>query len=167
MKGIPFIYCTQNIGIDIKIGIIYNTNVSAIQIVVDTNVFVTALRSKHGASYKFFQLIKKGFFQLNLSVPLAIEYETVSKRTVGEITLDEKEVDDILDFVISKSNRWQIFYLWRPELNDPGDDMVLELAVTANCQYIVTYNVGDFKPAKNFGITAITPKEFLQMIGEL
>ena len=140
---------------------------SVIQIVVDTNVFVTALRSKHGASYKLIQLIKKGIFQLNLSVPLAIEFEAVAKRTIGEITLDEKEVDNILDFVISKSNRWQIFYLWRPELNDPCDDMVLELAVTANCPYIVTYNVGDFKPAKKFGITAITPKEFLQMVGEL
>ncbi len=140
---------------------------SAIQIVVDTNVFVTALRSKYGASYKLIQLIKKGVFQLNLSVPLALEYEAVAKRTIGEITLDEKEVDDILDFVISKSNCWQIFFLWRPTLNDPGDDMVLELAVTANCQYIVTYNVSDFKPARKFGITVITPKEFLQMIGEI
>lgn len=139
-----------------------------IQIAVDTNVFVTALRSKHGASYKLIQLIKKGIFQFNLSVPLALEYEAVAKRTIGEITLDENEVDDILDFVISKSNLWQIFYLWRPELNDPGDDMVLELAVTANCQYLITYNVADFKSIKKkFGITAITPKEFLQMIGEL
>jgi putative PIN family toxin of toxin-antitoxin system len=140
---------------------------SVIQIVVDTNVFVTALRSKYGASYKLIQLIKKGIFQLNLSVPLAVEYEAVAKKTIGEITLDEKEVDNILDFVINMSNRWKIFYLWRPELNDPGDDMVLELAVTANCEYIVTYNVADFEPSKKFGIIAIKPKEFLQIIGEL
>ena len=43
-----------------------------------------------------------------------------------------------------------------------GDDMVLGLAVTANCPYIVTYDVADFKPAKKFGITAIIPKEFFQ-----
>lgn len=153
--------------IDNLYGITYNTNMSKIQIVVDTNVFVTALRSKLGMSYKLIQLVKKDIFQLNLSVPLALEYESVGKRTIGEITLDENEVDDILDFVISKANHHQIFYLWRSELNDPGDDMVLELAVTANCPYIVTYNVSDFKPAKKFGITAITPKEFLQMIGEL
>jgi hypothetical protein len=53
---------------------------------------------------------------------------------IGEIALSEKEVDDILDFVISNSNHWQIYYLWRPLLKDPGDDMVLELAVTANCK---------------------------------
>jgi len=140
---------------------------SPIQIVVDTNVFVTALRSKRGASYKLMQLIKKGKFQLNLSVPLTLEYESVAKRFTDEIALNEKEIDDILDFVISKANRWKIYFLWRPQLNDPGDDMVLELAVTAGCKYIVTYNVTDFKKAEKFGIQPITPKEFLQMIGEL
>jgi putative PIN family toxin of toxin-antitoxin system len=141
--------------------------VSAIQIVVDTNVFVTALRSKKGASYKLIQLIKKGNFQLNLSVPLALEYEAVAKRTIGEITLDEKEVDNILDFVISKANQRKIYYLWRPQLKDPGDDMLLELAVAASCPYIVTYNLDDFKAIEKFGITPITPKQFLEMIGEL
>jgi len=140
---------------------------SAIQIVVDTNVFVTALRSKKGASYKLIQLIKKGNFQFNLSVPLALEYEAVAKRTIGKITLDEKEVDNILDFVISKANRWKIYYLWRPQLKDPGDDMLLELAVAAGCQYIVTYNLDDFKATEKFEITPITPKQFLEMIGEL
>ena len=140
---------------------------SPIQITIDTNVFVTALRSKRGASYKLLQLIKKRLFQINLSVPLAVEYEAVAKRTIGEITLDEKEVDDILDFVIAKSNRQQIYFLWRPQLRDPGDDMVLELAVAAGCQYIVTYNLSDFKEAEPFGIQPITPKDFLKMIGEL
>jgi putative PIN family toxin of toxin-antitoxin system len=139
---------------------------SPIQIAIDTNVFVTALRSKRGASYKLLQLIKKGVFQINLSVPLTVEYEAVAKRTIGEITLDEKEVDDILDFVIAKSNRQQIYFLWRPQLRDPGDDMVLELAVAAGCQYIVTYNLADFKTIEVFGIQPITPKDFLKVIGE-
>ena len=138
-----------------------------VQVVVDTNVFVTALRSKKGASYKLLQLTKSDKFQLNLSVPLAIEYEAAAKRMIGEITLSEKEIDDILDFIISRSNHWQIYYLWRPQLTDPGDDMLLELAVTASCPYIVTYNVSDFKAAKKFGITPITPQEFLHMVGEL
>ncbi len=137
------------------------------QIVADTNVFVTALRSQLGASYKLFSLIDKDIYQLNLSVPLALEYEAVSKRMLGEIALSEKEIDDILDFVISNSNRLQIYYLWRPQLKDPGDDMVLELAVTANCNYIITYNINDFKGIENFGIKAITPKEFLELVGEI
>jgi hypothetical protein len=43
---------------------------------------------------------------------------------IGEIALIEKEIDDILDFVISKANHWQIYYLWRPQLKDPGDDSI-------------------------------------------
>jgi len=52
-------------------------------------------------------------------------------------------------------------------LNDTNDDMLLELAVTADCRYIITYNVDDFKVTKPFGIEAIMPKGFLQLIGEL
>lgn len=137
------------------------------QIVIDTNVFVTALRSQYGASYKLMSLIKSGKFQVNLSVPLVVEYEASAKKMIGEILLNEKEIDDILDFVVSKANHWQIYFLWRPYLKDPGDDMVLELAVTANCEYIITYNLDDFKGAEKFGVMPLTPKEFLQMIGEI
>lgn len=137
------------------------------QIVADTNVFVSALRSQFGASYKLFSQIDNDVYKLNISVPLALEYESVAKRMIGEISLSEEEIDNILDFIISKSNRWQIYYLWRPQLKDAGDDMVLELAVTAGCNYIVTYNVNDFKGMENFGIKAITPKQFLEMAGEL
>ena len=153
--------------IDDNSSIIYNTTISKRQIVADTNVFVTALRSQFGASYKLLSLIDKESFQLNLSVPLALEYEAVAKRQIGEIALSEKEIDDILDYVISKANRWKIYFLWRPQLKDPSDDMVLELAVTANCNYILTYNVNDFKGMDDFGIEIMTPKEFLEMIGEL
>ena len=137
------------------------------QIVVDTNVFITALRSQFGASYKLLSLIDEEIYKLNLSVPLALEYEEVAKRMIGEISLSEKEIDDILDFVIHRSNQWHIFYLWRPQLKDPSDDMVLELAVTAGCHYILTYNLKDFKRSDKFGIEAITPKAFLEMVGEL
>lgn len=137
------------------------------QIVADTNVFVTALRSKFGASYKLLSLISSEKFQLNLSVPMALEYEAVAKRLADEIGLSEQAVDDILDYVISRSNRWEIYYLWRPQLNDPSDDMVLELAVTANCNYILTYNISDFRGVDKFGIEVMTPKAFLQMIGEI
>jgi len=137
------------------------------QIVADTNVFVTALRSQFGAAFKLFSLIDQDIYQLNLSVPLALEHEAVAKRMIGEIALSEKEIDDILNFVINKSNRWQIHYLWRPQLNDPSDDMVLELAVTANCHYIITYNINDFKGIEKFGIKAMTPKAFLEMVGEI
>jgi putative PIN family toxin of toxin-antitoxin system len=155
------------VGVDLRAGIIYNTIMKKHQIVADTNVFITALRSQFGASYKLLSLIDKDIYQLNISVPLALEYEEVAKRMIGEISLSEQEIDDILDFVIKHSNQWHIFYLWRPQLKDPSDDMVLELAVTASCPYIITYNVNDFKGIEKFGIKAVTPKAFLEMVGEL
>jgi len=60
-----------------------------------------------------------------------------------------------------------IYFLWRPYLRDRNDEMVLELAVAARCDYIITYNQRDFSGAEKFGIRVIGPRPFLQEIGEL
>ena len=65
------------------------------------------------------------------------------------------------------ANQREVFYLWRPFLKDARDDMVLELAVGAECNFIVTYNKRDFRGVERFGIAVVTPKEFLQKVGEL
>jgi len=135
------------------------------QIVIDTNVWVAALRSKRGASYKLLSLIDSGKFEANLSVPLVLEYEDTAKRLVGEIPLTERDIDDILDYLCSVAHHRKIYYLWRPYLSDPSDDMVLELAVTAACDFIVTFNQSDFAGIEQFGLNTLTPKEFLQKIG--
>ena len=137
------------------------------RIVIDTNIIVSALKSRNGFSFDLLSIIDDERFKVSISVPLILEYEDAAKRNKSKIKLTKSEIDAIIDYICLSSEKRKIFYLWRPFLKDPKDDMVLELAVTANCQYIVTYNVGDFKPAKKFGITAITPKEFLQMVGEL
>jgi predicted nucleic acid-binding protein len=64
-------------------------------------------------------------------------------------------------------NWHEIYFLWRPVLKDPQDDMLLELAVRANCKYIITYNKTDFKSVDKFNIELATAKEFLQIIDEL
>jgi predicted nucleic acid-binding protein len=52
-------------------------------------------------------------------------------------------------------------------LTDPTDEMLLELAVKARCQYIVTYNTRNFRGIEQFGIAVVTPKGFLETIGVL
>ena len=136
-------------------------------IVIDTNVIVSALRSSRGASYKLLTAIDSNKFDINISVPLILEYEDATKRLIGKIMLRKKDIDDILDYICSVAEHWKIFYLWRPYLKDPIDDMVLELAVTANCDYIVTYNKKDFQNVKTFGLSVVTPQELLKLIGEL
>ena len=137
------------------------------KIVIDTNVFISALRSRRGASFRLLSLIDADKFQNNLSVPLALEYEAVAKRTVSEIALTIEDLENIIDYIIRCSTHWKIHYLWRPGLKDPADDMLLELAVAAGCEAIITYNKNDFGGVERFGIRVVTPREFLQEIGEI
>jgi len=137
------------------------------QIVIDTNVLVAALRSRRGASYRLLQMLGSGRFDLHVSVPLVLEYEAVARRLIVRIPLTGAEIDDVIDYLCQIASHWKIYYLWRPRLRDPKDDLVLELAVTAGCDYIVTFNRRDFPEAARFGIQAGTPREFLQKIGEL
>ena len=137
------------------------------RIVLDTNVVVAGLRSSRGASFRLLRLLGKGRFQTVLSVPLALEYESATKRQSRALGLTHSDIDDVLDFLCKVSDHRQIFYLWRPFLRDPGDDMVLELAVEAEAEFIVTHNLRDFAGADRFGVRVVTPQAFLRHIGEV
>ena len=73
----------------------------------------------------------------------------------------------MLDYVCSVALRQKIFYLWRPFLKDPSDDMLLELAVASQTRLIVTFNTRHFSEAERFGVRARTPRDFLCHIGAL
>ena len=134
-------------------------------IVIDTNVLISALKSKRGASYKLIMLLPKNLFVPNMSVPLFVEYEAVSKRSGLLNNLNNEEINSILDYILSKSKIQKIFYLWRPLLKDPKDDLVLEVAVASKSKYIITFNIKDFKGCEKFGIEALTPQEFMKIRG--
>ena len=133
-------------------------------IVIDTNVIVSALRSNAGASFILLSLIDSGKFRINISVPLILEYEANAKKRTK---LDDEVVEDIIDYICQIGNERKTFYLWRPFLRDPKDDFILELAVESQSQYIVTYNKKDFRGCHQFGITVLDPKEYLTKIGVL
>ncbi len=134
--------------------------------VIDTNVLVSALKSKRGASYKILSLMPTGKFEFHLSVPLVCEYESVLKRSDLNLTWTTDEIDELLDIICLFGVKHEIWYLWRPLLQDAGDEFVAEVAVTAQAEAIVTQNIRDFKGMNKFGIEVLTPKEFLQRIGE-
>lgn len=135
------------------------------RIVIDTNVLVAALRSRRGASFRLLSLIGGKHFDINISVPLLLEYEAAAKRIAREVGLTHNDIDDILDYICSVASHRQIYFLWRPVLKDPRDDLVLELAVEAECDVIVTLNVRDFVGAERFGLGVVTPGGFLKAIG--
>lgn len=105
-----------------------------------------------------------GEFEIAVSVSLLLEYEDVLLRHLPDSALDEDDVRDLLDYICSVAMHQQIFYLWRPFLGDPGDDLVLELAVSACCHAIVTHNVRDFHGARELGVRVLTPGEFLKWV---
>jgi len=137
------------------------------QIVIDTNVLVTAQRSKRGASAKLLSLVGTGQFDIHVSVPLILEYEAVLRRYRAELGLTQEDVADLVDALCALAKHQKIYFLWRPYLRDRNDEMVLELAVAARCDSIVTYNHRDFRGAEKFGIRVVDARKFLQEIGEL
>lgn len=134
--------------------------------VIDTNVLVSALMSRRGASFKILSLMPSGKFDFHLSVPLVCEYESVLKRDELKLAWTTNEIDELLDIICLLGVKHEIWYLWRPLLRDAGDEFVAELAVTAQAEAIVTHNPGDFKGLEKFDIVLLTPKEFLHRIGE-
>ena len=137
-----------------------------IKIVIDTNVIVSALKSQQGFSYKLLSIIDDARLSVFISVPLILEYEDVLKRSESQVYINNTEIGDILNFICLIGNQRKIFYLWRPFLKDPKDDMILELSVESECDYIISFNKKDFKNIEKFNLKILTPKELLKKIGE-
>ena len=139
-----------------------------ITVVIDTNILVSALKSDMGASYVLISKLPSKKFKFALSVPLYMEYQSVLTRKENMTgTSSREDILAFLRYLCKISVRQKIFYLWRPWLKDPKDDMVLELAVASKSQYIITYNLKDFSNIRKFGIEAIIPKNFLEKIMEV
>jgi len=148
-------------------GIVYSTDVDVPRVVIDTNVLVAASRSGRGASALLLSLVGRGQFELLVSVPLVIEYEDVLVRGLAKGSRRREAIERILDYLCAIGRRQEVFFLWRPQLRAPGDDLVLELAVAGRCDAILTYNKRDFGNLQRFGLEVLTPKEFLTKIGVL
>ncbi len=136
-------------------------------IVIDTNVVIAALRSRNGASFKLLSLVGTNKFEIHDSVAIVLENEDIIQRFRAEAGLSQDDVSIFVDSLCSMAHHHKIYFVWRPSLPDANDELFLELAISAGCDYIVTHNIKDFKGTEKFGIKAITPKEFLQIIGEV
>ena len=137
------------------------------KIIIDTNVLFSALNSRRGASFKLVSLFPSKRFSIAISVPLIIEYEDVLRREKLPSSINQKDISDFIDFICSIGDQQDIFFLWRPFLPDPSDDLVLEVAVAGECDAIITYNKRHFKNIEKFGLRILDPKEFLTEIGEI
>ena len=135
------------------------------RVVFDTNVLVAAARSRGGASFALVSSIPAPEFQVSLSVGLYSEWQEVLTRPEnvppGRTPEDARR---FLRYLAGQSHLQEIHFLWRPFLPDPDDDLVLELAFAAGCPHIVTHNVNDFHGSDQLGVTALSPRDFLNLI---
>lgn len=135
------------------------------RIVLDTNILVSAARSREGASFAVLQALRQRRFVALVSVPLMLEYEAVLTRPeqlqVGGRTL--AMVDAFLDALCLHVEPVHLHYLWRPQTRDAADEMVLETALNGRADALVSLNTADFsKAAKRFRLSLLTPGAFYQ-----
>lgn len=134
-------------------------------LVLDTNVIVSALYSKNGASYQILRGAIAGNLHFALSPLLMLEYEGVIHQKIKErfLKISLQDCRNILDAIASFAIVvWEPLTL-RPILPDPSDDKVLECAISANCTHVLTFNKRHFPKEvfEKYGITVLTPGEFL------
>jgi putative PIN family toxin of toxin-antitoxin system len=135
--------------------------------VLDTDVIVAGMRSPGGASAAILREARQGKVTLLVSVPLAMEYEAICSEAEHRLAagLSEREVEIFLDAVVAMAEPVETHFLWRPQLRDPGDEMVLEAAVNGQANLLVTFNVRDFGDVPSrFGIELMMPRDALERI---
>lgn len=132
------------------------------RVVIDSNVVYSGLYSKFGASYQILRLIRNERLTPVISVALFEEYMDVLGRSPLSDEISSLEREDFGDFLCTVGYLTEVFFLWRPFLRDPKDDLVVEAVVASGARVLITHNIRDFKGVETFGIEAITPGKFLK-----
>ncbi|HEX5454734.1 MAG TPA: putative toxin-antitoxin system toxin component, PIN family [Stellaceae bacterium] len=134
---------------------------------LDTNVVVAAMRSPTGASAELLRMARRGEVALLASVALALEYEATCRLENHMLAadLDPEEVGVFIDGVLAMAEPVEAHFLWRPQLRDPADELVLEAAVNGRAEAIVTFNRRDFGAAPaRFGVAVLIPADAIRRI---
>ena len=137
-------------------------------VVIDTSVLISALIGKEGPGREILRQCLLGHFTPLISNALFQEYEDVTKReNILELCpLDETEIRELLNAYYSICQWVPIYYLWRPNLKDEGDNFLIELAIAGNSNCIITNNTKDLSAAElSFeGLRILSPEDFLRGI---
>ncbi|NJN75209.1 MAG: putative toxin-antitoxin system toxin component, PIN family [Synechococcaceae cyanobacterium RL_1_2] len=138
----------------------------SVRLVVDTNVFVSALIGVSGDSREVIRRCLQGRYQPLMGNALFSEYESLLNR--GEIIqkspLTISEIESLFAALIRVCQWVSVYYLWRPNLKDEGDNHLIELAISGNAQMIVTNNTKDFQNAELLfpSLSILKPVELIQ-----
>jgi putative PIN family toxin of toxin-antitoxin system len=136
-------------------------------LVLDTDVVVAAMRSPGGASAAILGAARQRCTTLLVSVPLALEYEATCCKAEQRLAagLSHREAEVFVTAVIALAEPVETHFLWRPQLRDAGDEMVLEAAVNGRAEALVTFNRRDFGTAPSqLGVEVLLPREAIARI---
>src|SRR5437660_10257756 len=117
-----------------------------------------------GASAAILRAARQSKITLLVSVPLAIEYEATCSEAEHRLAAgsSEREVEIFLDAVVAMAEPVKTHFLWRPQLRDPSDEMVLETVVNGRADGLVTFNLSDFGTVPwRFGIEGMIAREVI------
>lgn len=123
---------------------------------------VASIRSDRGASRQLLLCALDGRIDVLVSVPLMVEYEAVLTRQehLDASGLTAGEINEVLDALAKIATRVYLRFLWRPQLKDPADEMVLETAVNGVADRLVTFNQRHLAAvAREFGIRVLAPRD--------
>jgi len=137
------------------------------KVVIDTSVWISALITKESDARKLLRLVFENKIAPQMSEALFYEYEDVMKRNkLQKITpLSKNEQTSLMNAYMSMCKWNEIYYMWRPNLNDEDDNFVVELAVASGAKTIITYNLKDFNDAQlSFSHIITTPENFIKDI---
>ena len=138
------------------------------RVILDTNVIVSALRSRSGASFALLSALDEGQFEIALTLPLYLEYRDVlGRKGMVSSSLNADDILAICRGLAELAHLQDVYYLWRPLVKDPRDDLVLEAALASSSRYIVTHNIRDFTGKKiesSLEFEIVTPKAFLEIL---
>jgi len=128
------------------------------KIVPDTNVLVSGLLSPFGAPAQIDRMIASGALQVCFDARLISEYEQVLKRP--KFSFDPHNVDAFLDQIVA----FGILVSAKPlseNLTDRDDEPFLEVAIAGQADFLVTGNTKHFPPKRRYGISVVTPNDFI------
>jgi putative PIN family toxin of toxin-antitoxin system len=128
---------------------------------MDTNVLLSAFRSRLGASFEIFRRLRLGEWTAVVSNHLLYEYEEILKRDASKLNLSLQDVDELLNAICARAEQFLLSNEWQPILPDPDDEPLVQLAIESNAMRIITHNVRDLKPGERLGIELLNPRHFL------
>lgn len=137
------------------------------RVVLDTSVVVATLRTRSGAGNAVLRLVANRRLIGLVSPPLFLEYEDVLKRAEQRIAygLTLEMIDEFLAELAALIEPVEVRFLWRPQVRDPSDEMVLEAAINGRADALVTYNIRDFAVAGvRFAVPVLRPPDLLKMV---